>query len=299
MSPKIGSLEPRPLYLRGRSSVLETPRPASTHVVVLGMCILSLLGLAIRAKVKVFIPDLRIINSNMVGENLTEESIRLDEIRERGERESIAESAISEQLIALIRRSTDLFKELQSLLKELDDLNKAGVEKIHGRIRLIKDEIEEGATNLFEYVVRVSPALSMEDLYVGIVQNIIRLAEHGEAAANRALLLVTKGFEKMSDNMYIYLDSMIRRIMEMMGTLIDMLNKLRNSRVVKELYQKEATLENNVDEIYRELGLEMIRCYSNDVGALLLLKELTDKLEDTADILKRVGSDLRLISLHR
>ncbi|MEO3992817.1 MAG: hypothetical protein QN229_00655 [Desulfurococcaceae archaeon TW002] len=230
---------------------------------------------------------------------MAEESIRLDEIRERSERESIAESAISEQLITLVRRSTDLYKELQSLLKELDDLNKAGVEKIYGRIRLIKDEIEEGATNLFEYVVRVSPALSMENLYVGIVQNIIRLAEHGEAVANRALLLVTKGFEKMSDNMYIYLDSMIRRIMEMMSITIDMLNKLRNSKAVKELYQKETTLENNVDEIYRELGLEIIKCYSSDVGALLLFKELTDKLEDTADILKKVGSDLRLISLHR
>lgn len=230
---------------------------------------------------------------------MAEESIRLDEIRERGERESIAESAISEQLVALLRRSTDLFKELQSLLKELDDLNKAGVEKIYGRIRLIKDEIEEGATNLFEYVVRVSPALPMENLYVGIVQNIIRLSEHGEAAANRALLLATKGFEKMSDNMYIYLDSVIRRITEMISVVIDMLNKLRSSKAVKELYQKETTLENNVDEIYRELGLEIIKCYSNDVGALLLLKELADKLEDTADILKKVGSDLRLISLHR
>ncbi len=230
---------------------------------------------------------------------MTEESIRLDEIRERGERESIAESAISEQLIALIRKSIDLFKELQSLLKELDDLNKAGVEKIYGRIRLIKDEIEEGATNLFEYVVRVSPALPMENLYVGIVQNIIRSSEHGEAAANRALLLATKGFEKMPDNMYVYLDSVIRRITEMMSIVIDMLNKLRNYKAVKELYQKETTLENNVDEIYRELGLEIIKCYSKDVGALLLLKELADKLEDTADILKKVGSDLRLISLHR
>lgn len=230
---------------------------------------------------------------------MTEESIRLNEIRERGERESIAESAISEQLVALVRRSIDLFREFQILLKELDDLNKTGVEKIYGRIRLIKDEIEEGATNLFEYVVRVSPALPMENLYIGIIQDVVRLAEHGEAAANRALLLVTKGFGKMSDNMYIYLDSMTRRVTEMMSVIIDMLNKLSNSKAIKELYQKETSLENNVDEIYRELGLEIIKAYSSDVGALLLLKELTDKLEDTADTLKKVGSNLRLISLHR
>jgi len=230
---------------------------------------------------------------------LTEESIRLDEIRERGERESIAESTISELLIALVRKSIDLFKEVQTLLKELDDSNKTSVEKIYGRIRLIKDEVEEGATNLFEYVVRVSPALPMENLYVSVIEDIVRVAEHGEAAANRALLLVTKRFEKMPDNMYIYLDSMTRRITEMMSIVIDMLNKLSNSKAVKELYQKETSLENNVDEIYRELGLEIIKAYSSDVGALLLLKELTDKLEDTADALKKVGSNLRLISLHR
>jgi len=250
-------------------------------------------------RTEVFIIILRIISRSVNGESLTEESIRLDEIPERGERESIAESAIAEQLVALVRKSTDLFKELQNLLKELDDLNKTGVEKIYGRIRLIKDEVEEGGTNLFEYVVRVSPALPMENLYVGIIQNIIRLAEHGEAAANRALLLVTKGFEKMPDNMYVYLDSVMRKLTEMMSIVIDMLNKLSNSKVVKELYQREVTLENSVDEIYRELGSEIIRNYSNDVGALLLLKELTDKLEDSADILKKVGSDLRLISLHR
>ncbi|MGC8974762.1 MAG: DUF47 family protein [Thermoprotei archaeon] len=230
---------------------------------------------------------------------MTEESIRLDEIRERGERESIAESTISELLIALVRKSIDLFKEVQTLLKELDDSNKTSVEKIYGRIRLIKDEVEEGATNLFEYVVRVSPALPMENLYVSVIEDIVRVAEHGEAAANRALLLVTKRFEKMPDNMYIYLDSMTRRITEMMSIVIDMLNKLSNSKAVKELYQKETSLENNVDEIYRELGLEIIKAYSSDVGALLLLKELTDKLEDTADALKKVGSNLRLISLHR
>ncbi|MEM2020654.1 MAG: hypothetical protein QXP80_00305 [Zestosphaera sp.] len=230
---------------------------------------------------------------------MAEESIRLEEIRERGEKESIAESAITEQLIVLMRRSVDLYKELQILLKELDDLNNAGVERMYGKVRLVKDEIEEGATNLLDYIVRVSPALTMEGIYIGMTQNMIRLAEHGEAAANRCLLLVSKGFDKMPDNMYIYLDSTIRKIIEMMSVLIEMLGKLNNLKTIKELYQKEAGLENNVDEIYRELGLEIIKSYSNDVGALLLLKELTDKLEDSADILKRVGTDLRLISLHR
>ncbi len=230
---------------------------------------------------------------------MTEESIRLEGIRERGEKESIAESAITEQLIALMRRSMDLYKELQILLKELDDLNNAGVERMYGKVRLVKEEIEEGATNLLDYIVRVSPALTMESIYIGMTQNVIRLAEHGEAAANRCLLLVTKGFDKMPDNMYVYLDSTIRKIVEMVSVLVEMLGKLNNLKTVKELYQKEAGLENNVDEIYRELGLEIIKSYSSDVGALLLLKELTDKLEDSADILKRVGTDLRLISLHR
>ncbi|MEM2074831.1 MAG: hypothetical protein QW705_02040 [Zestosphaera sp.] len=230
---------------------------------------------------------------------MAEESIRIDEVPGRGERESLAESAITEQLIALMRRSADLYRELQTLLKELDDLNKVGIEKMHGRVHLIKDEVEEGAMNLFDYVVRVSPALAMENIYIDIIQSVVRLAEHGEAAANRCLLLVTKGFDKMPDSMYVYLDSTIRKILEMVAIVVDMLGKLNNFKAVKELFQREVGLENSVDEIYRELGLEIIKNYSSDVGALLLLKELTDKLEDSADILKRVGTNLRLISLHR
>jgi len=229
---------------------------------------------------------------------VAEESIRF-ETTVGGERESIAESNIAEQLTLMARKASDVYKELALMLKDLDDMNKVGVEKRYGRVKLLKDGVEESGINLTEYIIRVSPALTFKDVYVEIVQDLIRFAEHAEASANRSLLLVTKGFEKLPDNIYAYLDAVVRKILEMLDVISQMISKLRNGKQARELYQKIISLENSVDDLHREIGLETIKHYSNDVGALILVKELADKLEDAADILKRVGTNLRYIALHR
>ncbi len=230
---------------------------------------------------------------------MAEESIRLESTIS-SEKESIAESNITEQLVLMVRKASDVYKELALLLKDLDDMNKPGVEKRYSRVKLLKDGVEEAGISLTEYIIRVSPTLTFKDVYVEIVQDLIRFAEHAEASANRSLLLVTKGFEKLPDSIYAYLDAVVRKNLEMLDVVSLMITKLRsNSKQARELYQRIITLENSVDDLHREIGLETIKYYSNDVGALILVKELADKLEDAADILKRVGTNLRYIALHR
>ncbi len=230
---------------------------------------------------------------------MSEESVRFDEGRIR-EQESIAESQIMEQIMSMMRNISDEYRELLYMFKDLDEGKNAAVERRYKKIRSIKDAVEEAGIKLMEYVIRVSPTLTFKDVYVTIIQDLVRSAEHGEAAAYRNLLLSNKEFERLPDTLYAILDAMLRKLIEMVETNIEMLMKVgSNSKQVGELYLKLMKEENSVDDLYRESGLKTIKNYSNDVGTLILIKELFDKLEDAADILKRVGTYIRYISLHR
>ncbi len=230
---------------------------------------------------------------------MAEEAIRLDEGGMR-ERESIAESQIMEQLMDMMRNVADEYRELLYMFKDLDEGKNVAVERRYKKIRSVKDSVEEAGIKLMEYVIRVSPALTFKDVYVTIIQDLVRAAEHGEAAAYRNLLLSNKEFERLPDTLYAILDAILRKLIEMVETNSEMLMKVgTNHKQVGELYLKLMKEENSVDELYRESGLKTIKNYSNDVGTLILIKELFDKLEDAADILKRVGTYIRYISLHR
>jgi len=230
---------------------------------------------------------------------MAEEAIRFDEGGMR-ERESIAETQIMEQLMAMMRNVADEYRELLYMFKDLDEGKNVAVERRYKKIKSVKDSVEEAGIKLMEYVIRVSPALMFKDVYVTIIQDLVRAAEHGEAAAYRNLLLSSKEFERLPDTLYAILDAILRKLIEMVETNSEMLMKVStNHRQVGELYLKLMKEENSVDELYRESGLKTIKNYSNDVGTLILIKELFDKLEDAADILKRVGTYIRYISLHR
>ncbi|MCD6278950.1 MAG: hypothetical protein J7J11_04980 [Desulfurococcales archaeon] len=219
---------------------------------------------------------------------------------ESGEQESIAETNIVEQLNIMLRDLEECFRELLFMVKDLDEGRAVAVDKRYGRVRSIKDNIENTSVNLMDYVIKVSPILTFKDIYLYLIQDIVRAAEHAEAAAYRNLLLNTKEFERLPDKLYAELDETVRKIIDMVSKVRTMLEKIRaDQKYIRELYIELLKVENAVDEYYRESGLEIIKHYSKDVGALILLKELFDKLEDSADIMKRVGTYIRFISIHR
>jgi len=219
---------------------------------------------------------------------------------ESGEQESIAETNIVEQLHTMLRDLEECFRELLFMVKDLDEGKAIAVDKRYGRIKSIKDNIENTSISLMDYVIKVSPILTFKDIYLYLIQDIVRAAEHAEAAAYRNLLLNTKEFERLPDRLYAELDETVRKIIDMVSKVRSMLEKIRaDQRYIRELYIELLKVENAVDEYYRESGLEIIKHYSKDVGALILLKELFDKLEDSADIMKRVGTYIRFISIHR
>ncbi len=228
---------------------------------------------------------------------MAEEVIRVS----GGERESLAESHIKEQVTSVLRSIEDEVRELMYMIRDLDEGKGVAVERRHSRIRNIKDNIENFSINLMEYIIRTAPVLTTKDVYASIVQNLHRVAEHLEAAAYRNLLLSSGEFTRMPDDVFAILDGMVKKILNMVDRLESMISKVgRSDKQVRELYIELLKTENSVDEYYREAGIKTIKYYANkDVGALILVKELFDKVEETADLLMRVGTYIRYLSIQK
>lgn len=215
-------------------------------------------------------------------------------------RESIAEYSIIEQTRSIVRAAIQIFRELLSQIKDLSD-GKVEVVKIrHERIRSAKNSIEGSLITVMEYIVRTAPALMLKDIYVSIIENVLKSVESCEAASYRALALTSRGLSKLDDMLYALAESMIRNSISMTETIDSMLNLISvNPKKVGELYIDVVKLEDTVDNFYRNALLELVKSKEYDVGELVLIKELIDKLEDAADRLKDVATHLKYLSLHR
>ncbi len=217
-----------------------------------------------------------------------------------GSNESIAESNIVERVKGLIRDVMAEFREVMSQIKDLSEGKLEVVKVRHERIRSIKNSIENNTITIVDYITRVSPALIHKDIYVSIVNGILRCAESCEATSYRAFALSIKGQTKISDMLYLLLESMIKGSINMLEELDNMLTLISvNPRKVGEVYNSVVKLEDSVDDFYRHALVEVVKSKELDAGSLVLMKELIDKLEDAADHLKDVGTNLRYISLHR
>jgi uncharacterized protein Yka (UPF0111/DUF47 family) len=229
---------------------------------------------------------------------MSEDALRLE--LSVGSNESIAESNIVERVKSLIRDVIQGFREVLSQLKDLSEDKVELVKVRHERIRSIKNNVESNSISVMEYIVRVSPALIYKDIYVSIVSNILKSVESCEATSYRALALSIKGSVEISDMLYSLLESMVRSSINMLEDLDSMLTLISvNPRKIGEIYNDVVKLEDDIDNFYRHALIEVVKSCGSDAGTLVLMKELIDKLEDAADHLKDVGTNLKYLSLHR
>ncbi|MCS7099044.1 MAG: hypothetical protein NZ925_01685, partial [Sulfolobales archaeon] len=200
---------------------------------------------------------------------------------------SLAESSMMEQLIHIYRLMSDEIRELNSMVREADLTQSILVEKRYDKVRKLKNDVESASMGLMEYFIKVAEYVSSRELYVMVVDETIRIAEDLEAAAYR-LYLVNKLGGRIPDKIYVILSEVSRKIISLVDLLSDMVRNIGNNKVIREMFSDIVKIEDSIDELYREGGLECLKISSDFVGASIL-KEALDKLEDSADIAKRVA----------
>ncbi|MEM0197223.1 MAG: hypothetical protein QXK66_06265, partial [Sulfolobales archaeon] len=130
--------------------------------------------------------------------------------------------------------------------------------------------------------------------YVMVIDETMRIAEDLEAAAYR-IFLVNKLGSKIPDKIYVIISEVSKKIMSLIDLLSDMIRNVDNNKVIKEMFSEAVKIEDSIDELYREGGLECLKISGDFVGASIL-KEALDKLEDSADIAKRVATYIWFLS---
>lgn len=207
---------------------------------------------------------------------------------------SLAESNILEQLIGIYRIVSDEARELNSMVREADLTQSTLIEKRYERVRKLKNDVESSTMTLMEYFIKVSEYISSRELYVMVIDETLRVAEDLEAAAYR-LYLVNRLGSKIPDRVYAIISEVSRRVVTLVDLLSEMVRNVGNDKVVREAFSGAVKTEDSIDELYREGGLECLRISGEFAGAPIL-KEALDKLEDAADIAKRVATYIWFLS---
>lgn len=210
---------------------------------------------------------------------------------------SLAESNMVEQLMRIYRLVSDEIRELNSMIRETDLSQSVLVEKRYEKIRKMKNDVENAALNLVEYFVRVSEYISSRELYAVVIDETIRISEDLESAGYR-LYLVSKLGDRIPDKIYVIISEISKRITTMIGMLGDMVRNLGSNGIIKDIFSEIVKNEDSIDELYREGGLECVKIV-REFASALILKEVLDKLEDCADIIKRVATYIWFLSSFR
>ncbi len=224
-----------------------------------------------------------------------EEIIRYDDIMNQ----SIAEMNLAEQLSGIIDiivresdRASDMIRGLIEGKREL-------VKKGYDYVKNLKDEAQEKKESAMEYIVRVSPSLITKEIYMFSLSNLDKLSQAIDSISYRLTMIaysdivIDKGIAESIKEMFEKTHNMIEDLFQAAKHLNI------NTKKTLELHERICSMENEVDETYRNLELQIIRKYSEDIYSLMILKEIVDLIEDTADLIRDSSHDFKYLALYR
>jgi uncharacterized protein Yka (UPF0111/DUF47 family) len=212
--------------------------------------------------------------------------------------DSIAEMNIHESLVNLISMAEDALKIFNEIV---DNLLSRDIDlvRLYNRILEPKEKIEESRVMFMEYLIRLSETLSYRQNYASIALDIEKFVQHLDGIAYRLALLRREGIE-IDDKLYGYIDALRKTIREQFASIVEGLKIMKTEpRKTLQYVENISKLEGQADEMYREATYNIYTRYSNNTLLLMMMKDILDFMEDTSDLLKSIGEELRYLALHK
>lgn len=212
---------------------------------------------------------------------------------------SIAELNLSEQLQKILSAIDAEAKRLGEIIASMNEGKFELVKRGYEYVKQLKDEAQKLKESTMEYVVRVSPALLTKELYIYSLSHLDRLIQIMDSIAYRLTILAESGIE-LDGGIKERLIGMSNKSLNMVAELFQEAKMLSsNAKMILQVHDSINTKEEEVDQLYRGLVLEIIRKYSKDVFSLMLLKEIIDLVEDLADIIREASHDFKYLALYK
>jgi len=215
-------------------------------------------------------------------------------------RETLAEMHVIELLQDLVRNTQDALIELSNLVTMYLKGNLEVVKNRYEKIRGFKGSAENAKSKVLEYVVRVSPSMINKEVYASIASALERVAQLASGIAHRLAIMSSQGLKPkpdIIDDVNLFVEKFMEEFDHFRSSLM-MLNV--NARRTIEESRKVKALEEEIDEIYRLLKFKLFKVENlNDLIYVMLFKEVTDLIEDSADLIKEASENLAYIALHK
>jgi len=211
--------------------------------------------------------------------------------------DTLAEMHIHENLVNLLRQSDEIVKVFVEVVEGLQE--DKDFEKIYNKIHVPKTRIEENRIMFMEYLIRLGDTLRNRQNYIALANGIEKFIQLLDGATYRLSLFKRKGYH--ADNeIYNMLKELATTIVSEYRSIYDGLTRLKTDPKKALISIRDLSkLENKADELYRELTFTIYSKYQNQIVPLMVLKDAIEFMENTADLLKSMGEELRYLALYR
>ncbi len=211
--------------------------------------------------------------------------------------DTLAEMHIHENLVNLLRQSDEIVKVFVEVVEGLQE--DKDFEKIYNKIHVPKTRIEENRIMFMEYLIRLGETLRNRQNYIALANGIEKFIQLLDGATYRLSLFRRKGY-RADNEIYDMLKELATTIVSEYRSIYDGLTRLKTDPKKALISIRDLSkLENKADELYRELTFTIYSKYQNQIVPLMVLKDAIEFMENTADLLKSMGEELRYLALYR
>ena len=213
---------------------------------------------------------------------------------------TLTEMSLAEQLLSLARNVSDAIRDSMNAVVDLAGGDYEAVKQRAHKVRGYKNGAERIKDSIIYYLARLSITLPLHDIYRQIVLQLDRIAQNSDAIAYRLSVLVSKAEPRMSKSFSSKLTSMAQLVNSEFAALLSAIRLLQeNPRRSLDEARKVASLEEEIDQKYRELELDVITEMRDNIVGMMLMREIIDLIEDTADVIKDAAENILYLALYK
>ncbi|MBB5253074.1 DUF47 family protein [Sulfurisphaera ohwakuensis] len=207
---------------------------------------------------------------------------------------SVPELNIEEQVQNILNNILDQLRLLYQQFME-NDVNHM---QIYSKIDGLKSVVEDSKYKLGEYIIKVKEGIETASLYLDILNYIEKVSQNLSAVSYRYTVLQSK--IKIEDKIIqSLLISMIEKLIAATSNALESFRLLSlNTRKSAEKARNIIKIEEEVDDLYRNFELKLFEKES-ELAFMMLTKDIGDRLEDCADLLRDTANNILYISYLR
>ena len=194
------------------------------------------------------------------------------------------------------RLTVDIIRELNNMIDELSQKNMKEATNHNDNIYKLLTESKEIKLKLFEEIMSVGTLLVNREGYLRLIFELERMMDNAEASAYR-LKYILDGKIKVDKSYLLDLAKLSSLVLNETIKVRDIMRALMfNPEKSLELSKIVENGEKNIDITHRELDLKILNSAKN-IAAILLLRDIAERVEDISDIGVDTVDLLRMLAL--